>query len=391
MSKYIQRILQPNEVLKKSSFFLFGPRGTGKSYLLRNELSDKVFSINLLDSSLYFQLQANPSLLKEIILAKKVKKVVIDEVQRLPELLNIVHLLIEEYQIRFVLTGSSARKLKSGGANLLAGRALYKELFPLTWQELKQFDLNRYLKYGGLPMSYFSEEPEEYLDTYVNTYLKEEIQAEGLVKKIPAFSQFLQLASSTSGELLNFTSISNETGVSSKTIKDYYLILEDTLVGFMVEPWIKSLRRKPIQTAKFYFFDTGVKNTLTNTRDFSEKSDLWGKSFEHFIALELRAYLSYKLKNKYRLQFWRSTSQFEVDFVIDNQVAIEVKATNKLKSENFKGLLALIEENMFKKYYLISNDPNERIHKNIICLPWSKFLANLWDGKIISAPTAAVK
>lgn len=386
--KYINRLLQPKDLIRKNSFFLFGPRGTGKSFLLRNELANETFSINLLDSSLYFQLQANPSLLKEIILAKNIKTVVIDEVQRLPELLNIVHLLIEEHQLRFVLTGSSARKLKSGGANLLAGRAIRKELFPLTWKELKDFNLNRYLKYGGLPLSYFSEDPEEFLDAYVNTYLKEEIQSEGLVKKIPAFSQFLQLAASTSGELLNFTSISNETGVSSKTIKEYYSILEDTLVGFMVEPWTKSTQRKPIQTAKFYFFDTGVKNTLTNTRDFSEKSDLWGKSFEHFIAMELRAYLSYKLKNKYRLQFWRSTSQFEVDFVIDNQVAIEVKATNKLRNENFKGLRNLMEEKKFKKYYLISNDPNERIHENIICLPWNKFLANLWDGKIINAPTA---
>lgn len=383
MSEYVHRILQPNEVLKKSSFFLFGPRGTGKSFLLRKELSGNVFSINLLDSSLYFQLQANPSLLREIILAKKVKHVVIDEVQRLPELLNIVHLLIEEHQIRFVLTGSSARKLKSGGANLLAGRALRRDLFPLTWREIKKFDLNKYLKYGGLPMSYFSEDPEEYLDVYVNTYLREEIQAESLVKKIPAFSQFLQLASLTSGELLNFTSISNETGVSAKTIKEYYSILEDTLVGFMVEPWTKSVQRKPIQTAKFYFFDTGVKNTLTETRDLTEKSDLWGRSFEHFIAMELRAYLSYQLKNKFRLQFWRSTSHFEVDFVIGDQVAIEVKATKKLKAEDFKGLRALMEEKKIKKYYLISNDHNERLHEKIICLPWIRFLADLWDGKII--------
>ncbi len=383
MDRYIPRILQPAEILKKSSFFLFGPRGTGKSFLLRKELSEDTFSINLLDSHLYFQLQANPSLLKEIILAQKTTRVVIDEVQRLPELLNLVHLLIEEHQIRFVLTGSSARKLKRGGANLLAGRALRKELFPLTWKELAQFNLNKYLKYGGLPMSYFSENSEEYLDTYVNMYLKEEIQAEGIVKKLPAFSQFLQLAATTNGELLNFTSISNETGVSSKTIKEYYSILEDTLLGFMVEPWTKSMKRKPIQTAKFYFFDTGIKNTLSATRELSEKSDLWGRSFEHFIAMELRAYLSYELKNKYRLQFWRSTSQFEVDFVIGDQVAIEVKATNKIKPENFKGLRALIEENKFKKYYLISNDPTERIHEKIICLPWSKFLEKLWDKKII--------
>jgi predicted AAA+ superfamily ATPase len=383
MSNYVQRILSPDEILDKNTFFLFGPRGTGKSFLLRKELPADVFSINLLDSSLYLKLQANPSLLKEIILAKKVKKVVIDEVQRLPELLNIVHLLIEENHIRFVLTGSSARKLKSGGANLLAGRALRRELFPLTWKEIKKFDLNRYLKYGGLPMSYFSEDPEEYLDVYVNTYLREEIQAEGLVKKLPAFSQFLQMASTTSGELLNFTSISNETGVSSKTIKEYYSILEDTLVGFMVEPWIKSVQRKPIQTAKFYFFDTGVKNTLTETRDFTEKSDLWGKSFEHFIAMELRAYLSYQLKNKYRLQFWRSTSHFEVDFVIGTHAAIEVKATTKLKSDDFKGLLALIEENKFKKYYLISNDPLERVVENIVCMRWNTFFAALWDGNIL--------
>jgi predicted AAA+ superfamily ATPase len=383
MNKSLPRIFDPNKLLKKSSYFLFGPRGTGKSFLLRKELKKNVFSINLLDSSLYLQLQANPSLLKEIILAKKVKIVVIDEVQRIPELLNIVHLLIEENQIHFILTGSSARKLKTSGTNLLAGRAYIRELFPLTWKEIPKFNLNKYLKYGGLPMSYLNEDPIEYLDAYVNTYLKEEIQAEGLVKKLPAFSQFLQIAATTSGELLNFTSISNETGVSSKTIKDYYSILEDTLTGFMVVPWTNSVKRKPIQTAKFYFFDTGIKNTLSETRELNEKSDLWGRSFENFIAMELRAFLSYCLNKKYALSFWRSTSQFEVDFVIENQAAIEVKATTKLRSENFKGLKALMEENQIKKYYMVSNDKIERIHDGIICLPWNIFLNELWNRKII--------
>lgn len=324
----------------------------------------------------------------EIIISSQKKIVIIDEVQRIPELLNIVHLLIEEKGIRFILTGSSARKLKSGGANLLAGRALQKELFPLTWKELSKFNLNKYLQYGGLPMSYTSDSPEDYLDSYVNTYLREEIQAEGLVKKLPSFSQFLQLSSTTSGELLNFTSISNETGVSSKTIKEYYTILEDTLLGFMVEPWTESVQRKPIQTAKFYFFDTGVKNTLTNTRNLQDKSDLWGRSFEQFIAMELRAYLSYKLKNKFKLQFWRSTSQFEVDFVIANQVAIEVKATQKLRLENFKGLKALQEEARFKHYYMVSRDPMERVHDEIICLPWDRFLDKLWNGEILAPPAS---
>ena len=381
---YCHRILDPKAQIKKSSFFLFGPRGTGKSFLLRKELPGNTYSINLLDSTLYLQLQSHPSLLKEIILEKKAKVVVIDEVQRLPELLNIVHLLIEEHQIRFILTGSSARKLLRGGANLLAGRAFRRDLFPLTWKEIKKFDLQKYLKFGGLPMSYFNEEPGEYLDVYVNTYLKEEIQAEGIVKKLPAFSQFLQIASTTSGEVLNFTSISNETGVSSKTIKEYYSILEETLVGFMVTPWTKSIQRKPIQTAKFYFFDTGVKNTLSGTRDFTEKTDLWGKAFEHFIAMELRAYLSYRLKNKYPLQFFRTTSQFEVDFTIGLQVAIEVKATDRLKKENFKGLKALQEENKFKNFYMVSKDRTEKVIDEIHCLYWESFLEKLWSGNIIS-------
>jgi len=381
---YCKRVIDPTEVVRKSSFFLFGPRGTGKSLLLRKKMNKSCFTINLLDSTLYFKLQAHPSLLKEMILEKGSKIVIIDEVQRLPELLNIVHLLIEENSIRFILTGSSARKLMRGGANLLAGRALRRDLFPLTWQEISKFDLNKYLRFGGLPMSYFNVEPDDYLDVYVNTYLKEEIQAEGIVKKLPAFSQFLEMAATTSGELLNFTSISNETGVSSKTIKEYYTILEETLLGFMVTPWIEAKQRKPIQTAKFYFFDTGVKNTLSGTRNFTEKTDLWGKAFEHFIAMELRAYLSYKLKNKYALQFFRTTSQFEVDFIIGNILAIEVKTTDRLRNENFKGLRALREENKIKDFYLISLDKNEIQREGIHCLFWQNFLGKLWEGKIIS-------
>ena len=382
---YIKRTLGVNSFIKKGSFFLFGPRGTGKSFLLRHELKkEDTFSISLLESSLFFKLQADPSLFKDLVLASGKKQVVLDEVQRLPELLNLVHHLIEEYGIHFALTGSSARKLKRGHANLLAGRALSKALFPLTSNELQGFDLEKYLHFGGLPMSYFSDEPEDYLDAYVNTYLKEEIQAEGLVKKLPAFSQFLQMAATTSGEILNFTSISNETGVASKTVKEYYSILEDTLLGFSVMPWTKSVQRKPIQTAKFYFFDTGVKNTLTATRSFPLKSDLWGRAFEQFIAMELRAYLSYEHKDRLPLSFWRSTSQFEVDFILGDEIAIEVKSTQKLQKEHFKGLRALQEEKRIGKYYLISNDPLRRNHEGIHCLPWKTFLQELWAGKVLS-------
>lgn len=386
MENFVPRMLAPGPLLKKKSFFLFGPRGTGKSILLRRELSNDVFSINLLDSSLYLQLQINPSLLKDLVLAKKARHVVIDEIQRLPELLNLVHLMIEEHGIKFALTGSSARKLRYGGANLLAGRAVRRDLFPLTSSELlDQFDLNRYLRFGGLPMSYLSEDPEEYLDMYVNTYLKEEIQAEGLVKKLPAFAKFLQMAATTSGEILNFTSISNEAGVSAKTIREYYAILEDTLLGFMVDPWTKSKQRKPVQTAKFFFFDIGVKNTLSCTRELPKKSDLWGKSFEHFIAMELRAFLSYVLKDKLSLKFWRSTSQFEVDFVLGDEVALEVKASSSVKREHFRGLKALSDEKIFKKYYIVSNDPTPRTQDGIQCLHWREFLEKLWCGEIIDS------
>ncbi len=380
--KYWNRKLDVGKLAEEKSFFLFGPRGTGKSFLLRHELQD-CYVVHLLDSSLYYKLQAQPSELKSMILASGKNLILIDEIQRIPELLNIVHLMMEEYSLRFILTGSSARKLKRGQANLLAGRAVSRELFPLCSLEIPQFQLNRYLQFGGLPMSYMSTDPTDYLESYVNTYLREEIQAEGLVKKLPAFSQFLHMAATTSGELLNFSSLSNEVGVSANSIREYYSILEDTLVGFMVPAWGKSVRRKPIQTAKFYFFDIGVKNTLSQTLDFSPQSDLWGKAFEHFIAMELRAYISYHLRNRLKLSYWRTTSQFEVDFIVGDRVAIEVKATNRLRQDSAKGLKALQEEDLVEDYYLVSNDPTAKKQDGIHYLPWNQFLEKLWSGKII--------
>jgi predicted AAA+ superfamily ATPase len=378
----IKRALNLLELLKKKSFFLLGPRATGKTFLIKQQLADSALIINLLDSNLYFRLSANPALLGEMIAATEKKIIVIDEIQRIPILLNEVHNLIESKKLIFLLTGSSARKLRGKEVNLLAGRAWQANLFALTSYEIKKFDLNRYLRFGGLPAVYNSNDPEEELDAYVNTYLREEIQAEALVRKIPAFSRFLQVSALTNGQMINFSNIANDTGIPLSTIKQYYQILEDTLIGFMLPAWIKSKKRKAITTAKFYYFDLGVKNTLAGINNIDPASDLYGQAFEHFIILEIRAYLSYR-RIKEELSYWRSKNGHEVDLLIGNQVAIEIKSTKSISGRDQRGLEFLSEENIFQRYILVSNDPIERKNGKIEMLNWKKFLKLLWEDKIL--------
>lgn len=380
---FIHRTLDLKSLLTKKSHFLFGPRGIGKSSLIKHALSDESFIVDLLHSAIYMRLMDNPSQLEAMIAANPKPFIVIDEIQRVPELLNEVHRLIENKQTRFLLTGSSARKLKRYGVNLLAGRAREAALFPLTYHELPHFDLQRYLQYGGLPMVVLSDEPAEELDAYVHTYLEEEIKAEALVQKLPAFSRFLQLSSLTSGTTLNFSAIASDAGVSSVTLREYYQILEDTFLGFTVSPWQHAFKRKAVSTARFYYFDTGVKNRLANLYAVPEKTDLFGQAFEHFIAMELRAYLSYSRK-KLPLHFWRtSEGGHEVDFIIGEEIAIEVKASRHTSSKHLKGLTYLKEENKLKNYYLVSQDPVALKQDGIHVLPWEHFLKQLWDGALI--------
>lgn len=379
---YIKRTLKLTPLLAKKSYFLFGPRGTGKSSLIKHELQNQTLIIDLLHSETYMRLLNNPSLIESIIEFDPKSVVVIDEIQRIPELLNEVHRLIENQGIRFLLTGSSARKLKQQGVNLLAGRARQAEIYPLTYHELKKFNLSRYLQYGGLPMVVLSDEPDEDLDAYVNTYLQAEIKAEALVQKLPAFSRFLQLSALTSGTTLNFATIANDAGVSGPTLREYYQILEDTFLGFTVLPWQHSVKRKAIATARFYYFDTGVRNKLARINSIPEQTDLFGQAFEHFIAMELRAYLSYARK-KLPLCFWRTHEGQEVDFIVGDQIAIEVKSTKKISTKCLKGLKFLKEENQLKDYYLISQDPLAMKQEGIVILPWENFIKRLWDGDII--------
>lgn len=309
--------------------------------------------------------------------------VIIDEIQKIPHLLDEVHRLIEEKkQLRFLLTGSSARKLKYGHANLLAGRAWTANLFPLSWSEIPDFNLEHYLRFGGLPAIYPSDDPVEELNAYAKTYLYEEIQAEGFVRKLPQFSRFLMVAALANGQLLNFANIANDSAVPASTIREYYSILEDTLIGFMLPPWLYSKKRKAIATAKFYLFDPGVCHTLAQTKTIDRNSDLYGRSFEHWIGLELRSYLSYKRRDE-PLCYWRSTHQHEVDYVIGDHTAIETKATQRVTSRDLKGLRALQEEGVFKQFILVSQDPIETKKDNISCLHWKTFMKRLWAGEMI--------
>jgi uncharacterized protein len=375
----IKRILNLSNLLKRKSFFLFGPRGTGKTTLIRNTLSD-AFVIDLLEIKTYREYLKNPSIIAE----QKLKPiVVIDEVQKLPEILDEVHRLIETRGLTFLLTGSSARKIKRGGANLLAGRAWWAQLFPLTANEIPDFELITYLNRGGLPAVYPSDDYVEELRAYTGLYLKEEIQNEALTRKIAHFSEFLDLMALSNGQEISYQSISGDCGVSANSIKNYIQILEDTLVAFQLPGYTKTRKRKSISRSKLYFFDIGVTNSLAKRGKIMPGSELFGKAFEHFIILEVRAFLSYSRKDA-KMYYWRSTSQFEVDLVIDNRWAIEIKSTTLTQNKHLKGIRALKEEGDVENFAMVSCDSNERVTKdNITIFPWKRFLEKLWRGGII--------
>ena len=385
MISSFRRTLDLGALAKKKSFFLLGPRATGKSFLIRQQLGGQATVIDLLRSDIFLRLSANPSLLESMVDADPRAgdvPIVIDEVQKIPQILDEVHRLIEERGMHFVLTGSSARKLRHGHANLLGGRAWTANLYPLTYAEMPKFDLPRFLRYGGLPPVVLGDEPDEELHAYVRTYLHEEIQAEGLVRRLPAFTRFLTTAASTNGQMLNFAKIGNDAGLPAATVREHYFLLEDTLVGFLLPAWTKSKKRKAITTAKFYFFDTGVAHALSGTQTLDRNSDLYGRSFEQWIAMELRAYLGYRRRRE-ELCYWRSTADHEVDFVIGDRIAVETKATRRVGASDLRGLTALSEEKILRQLFLVSEDPIETKCGPIRCLPWRTFLDELWNDKLL--------
>ncbi|MFA7159534.1 MAG: AAA family ATPase [Kiritimatiellia bacterium] len=372
----------------RESCFLWGPRQTGKSTLLKT-LFPEARRYDLLLSDVYRRLINNPALLREDLAAEASNApscpVIIDEVQKIPELMDEIHWLIENSGHRFILCGSSARKIKRKHANLLGGRAVRYELCPLVYSEIPDFSLNRALNSGLLPRHYSHARPDQLIRSYVGDYLKEEIADEALTRNVPAFSRFLEVAALFNGEIINFNNIAADCGVSAPTVKSYFEILSDTLVGSYLPAFAKRAKRRLIGAPKFYFFDVGIASSLAHRGKVEPGSELFGKALEHFIFMELRAHNRYS-ELFYPIAYWRTASQFEVDFVLgDAAVAIEVKASDSASDKHMKGLRAFKEEHPATRCLLVSRDPfPRRTQDGIEIIPWRIFLERLWEGNIIN-------
>ena len=370
------------------SAFLWGPRKTGKTTFLKTAFPDSTV-YDLLQTDLLLEFTKRPSLLRERLLAAEPKRlkepIIIDEVQKVPQLLDEIHWLIENKGLRFILCGSSARKLKRGKANLLGGRAWRYEMRPLISAELGELDLLKALNRGLLPAHYLQEEYRKSLRAYVRDYLKEEVFDEGLTRNIPAFSRFFDAVGYSHGELTNYANIARDCGVDAKTVKEYYQILVDTLLGTMIEPYSRRQDRQVISKAgKFYLFDVGVAGAIIQRRIPQEKDEQFGKAFEHFILMEILAHRSYR-ELDYDLNFWRTKSGLEVDFILGRgEVAIEVKGSSRIDSSDLRPLKAFIQEYRPAQALVVCNERFPRVHEGIRILPWREFLKMLWEGAVIS-------
>ena len=377
---YIERVLSLPFLLQKKSHFLFGPRQTGKTSLIGHSLRG-VRSYDLLDNSVYLSLSQDPGRIAQEINPRD-KIVVVDEIQRLPVLLNEVHRLIEERGIRFLLTGSSARKLRRGGVNLLGGRARTKYMHPLTYRELgNQFNLFKAIERGLLPSIYLSDDPHADLEAYTGSYLQQEIVAEGVTRNVPAFSRFLKVAALCNGTVVNFTNVSNDAQVPRTTVYEYFEILKDTLLLYELPSWRKSKKRKPLTSSKYYFFDVGVVAALQG-RQFRPGTPEFGEAFETVLMHELVSYRDYISGES--LSYWRSTSGFEVDFILGDHTAVEVKAKENVSANDLKSLRALAEEKKLKRYLCVSLGPRRRNLENMTILPLREFLEALWNREFSS-------
>ncbi|MBV6484362.1 MAG: hypothetical protein KFKLKKLM_00859 [Flavobacteriales bacterium] len=366
------------------SLFLWGARQTGKSTLLKQMYPNALW-FDLLMADVYQRFVNNPTLLRETILGNSDKKiVVVDEIQRIPELLNEIHWLITNTNTQFIMSGSSARKILRSGANLLGGRALRYELFPLISQEIPDFNLMRALNNGLLPRHYLADNPKKMISAYVGNYLRDEIVGEAKIRNVHVFSQFLEAAAFSNGEMVNYANIATDCGVSAPTVKEYFQILQDTLVGRFVPAYQKKPKRRVITAPKFYYFDIGIVNHLLKRGTIEKGSEIFGNAFEHFIYQELYAHSSYSGLD-YSISYWRTASQIEIDFVLGNhEVAIEVKASDKINERHLKGLKSFMEEYKVKYAILICNEILPRKHGDIWIMPWSVFLEKLWAGEFIN-------
>lgn len=380
LMKIKERLLTIN-LPKGKSAFLWGPRKVGKSYWLQQHFPDAIL-IDFLKTDIFADYISRPSLLRERYQDTQ-QFIIIDEVQMVPDILNEIHWLIENTQLSFLLTGSSPRKLRRKHANLLGGRAWRYEMTPLSATEIEGFNLESAVITGLLPPHILSTDVKQDLRAYVADYLKEEIVAEAAIQNIPAFAEFLRVAALSNGELLNYANIARESGVSAKVVRSYFQILEDTLLGFRLQPWRKIQSRRLVEAEKFYLFDLGVTNYLAQRKPTSQTPE-FGKSFEQFILLELKAYQAYR-DPELRFYFWRTSTGLEVDLILnDMEVAIEIKSSKRIHETDAKSLLELQKETKPKRLILISLEKEpKRLADSIECLPWELFIAELWRGAIV--------
>ena len=387
MTKMLPRLLKI-KLPKGQSAFLWGPRKTGKTTFLRQTFPDSL-SYDLLQTDLFLEFVKRPFLLREQLLAASSKQlqspVIIDEVQKVPQLLDEIHWLMENKGLWFILCGSSARKLKRGKANLLGGRAWRYEMHPLVSAEVADLDLLRALNRGMIPVHYMQEEYRKSLQAYVRDYLKEEVFDEGLTRNIPAFSRFFDAMGYSHGELTNYMNIARDCGVDAKTVKEYYQILSDTLLGTMIEPYKKRQDRNVImRSGKFYLFDVGVAGAITHRQIPQEKGEQFGKALEHFILMEILAHRAYR-ELDYDVNFWRTKSGLEVDFILGKgEVAIEVKGTSRVDTTDLRPLKTFIQEYHPARAFVVCNERASRAHEDIRIVPWRDFLKMLWNGEVIS-------
>ena len=381
----LSRILQINKELD-SSIFLFGARQTGKSTILRQQLKNSTY-IDLLDTDVCSRFKRRPGLLYDMLIdLPDGSVVVIDEIPEVPELLNEVHRLITQKNHRFVLCASSARKLKRKGHNTLGGRAFPVYFYPLVSAEIPDFDIDKAVNHGMLPRHYLAANPTRLLSAYVDIYIREEIKEEALVRNLKAFQRFLETAAVCDGEMINCNNIAQDCGVSATTVNSYFDILEDTLIGYRIQAYTKTVQRKLVQAPRFYYFDVGVANHLMRRQALKRGTPEYGHAFEHLVIQEIIAYLGYTHSDE-KLTFWRTYTGLEVDAVLgDAKVAIEIKSAEEVMTKHLKGLKAFGEEYPESRRSIVSLDIFNRRMGEIECLYVKDFFNMLWRGEILSSP-----
>lgn len=362
--------------------FLFGARQTGKSTLLKERFKGAIY-YDLLNPGIRKAFKLNPISLWEALQDKPSGTlVIIDEIQKVPELLDVVHSLMADRGLFFILSGSSSRKLKRSGANTLGGRAIPETLFPLVWPEVTDFQIDRAVQNGMLPRHYMVEDATKRLSGYVKVYLDEEIREEGEVRELDAFERFMEIAAISDGEILNYANIAADCGVSAKTVKSYFQILYDTLIGYEIPAFRKEIKRKIVHAPRFYYFDVGLANYLMGRHALKRGTDDYGHAFEHLVIQEIMAYKGYNDKRD-AISYWRTYDKKEVDVIIgEARVAIEVKSSERIETKHKKGLKAFKEEHPGCRLILVSLDPITRLSGDTELIYVLDFLKMLWHGEI---------